>query len=101
MAEFTEEQIKGYLDNGGVKCPICKSGDISGDEWNADAGGATQEVSCENCGASWLDCYNLTGAILLEGPDEEDGDDDGLSWEETYRRDNPRDDDVRFPPFRP
>ena len=68
MPEMTEKE---YLDWGGVKCPNCGSYNISGGEWNADAGGATQEVDCGDCNATWLDCYTLTGIINFEKPEED------------------------------
>ena len=58
---------KRYADTEGVRCPFCYSDAVSGGSVNVDAGGATQEVGCSDCGARWLDCYALTGYIPLRG----------------------------------
>lgn len=52
-----------YVEKGGCTCPFCGSDDIEGGPFNADAGYATQEVSCNECDRSWEDQYNLTGYI--------------------------------------
>ena len=63
---LTEQQIAEYLDQGGVICPYCESLNIEGDSVEVDAGGSTQVVTCADCGASWYDCYTLTGIIEME-----------------------------------
>lgn len=50
-----------YVALGGVRCPFCGSSEICGASFEADAGGATQEVGCNDCDASWLDTHTLTG----------------------------------------
>lgn len=52
-----------YVEKGGCTCPFCGSDDIEGGPFNADAGYATQEVSCNECDRSWEDQYKLTGYI--------------------------------------
>ena len=59
---------KQYRDSDGTKCPYCGSENISGEHVEVDAGGATQEVGCTDCGKSWYDCYSLTGYIPKETP---------------------------------
>ena len=51
---------KEYINEGGTKCPECDSIDISGGIVEVDAGGAWQDVSCAECGATWQDIYTLT-----------------------------------------
>ena len=58
MAEMTLEE---YGKTGGLKCPFCKSENITGGAWSADFGAAWQEVHCEACGKDWNDLYALTG----------------------------------------
>lgn len=52
--------IEQYVALGGIRCPFCGSQDIVGGPFEADAGGATQEVDCSRCDKSWLDVYTLT-----------------------------------------
>ncbi len=52
-----------YVEKGGCTCPFCGSDDIEGGSFNAGAGYATQEVSCNECDKSWEDQYTLTGYI--------------------------------------
>jgi hypothetical protein len=52
-----------YVEKGGCTCPFCGSDDIEGGSFNADAGYATQETSCNECDRSWEDQYTLTGYI--------------------------------------
>lgn len=61
------KQQKFYLDNGGRYCPCCESEEIEGREVDIDAGTATQQVVCNQCHASWVDQYTLTGFEILEG----------------------------------
>jgi hypothetical protein len=56
-----------YKSHNGMRCPNCGSMDLSGDVVNIDAGGASQEISCLDCGAGWHDAYKLTGYTDLEG----------------------------------
>lgn len=58
---LTEEQVKKYVEGGGVKCPSCENEDIVGDDVLLDEGGAYQEMSCNACDFEWTDLYNLIG----------------------------------------
>lgn len=58
---LTKGQKTKYLKHRGVKCPNCGSPDITGESIEVDAGGATQEISCNECPAQWQDVYTLTG----------------------------------------
>jgi len=60
---LTSDEYVGKL---GLRCPHCHSDSISGGEVNIDAGTATQEVTCDDCDAEWLDVYNLTGYADLQ-----------------------------------
>ena len=56
---------KQYLKNPNV-CPVCGGADITGGETNVDSGSAWQEITCENCNATWNDVYTLTGYADLK-----------------------------------
>jgi hypothetical protein len=51
---------KAYLKHDG-QCPRCGSGDINGGFIEVDGAGASQEVSCNDCNAKWIDLYKLVG----------------------------------------
>jgi hypothetical protein len=59
------EQVRDYLAAGGVRCPVCKSENISGDEWGSDAGICWQKVHCEDCGSEWHDEYQLVNITII------------------------------------
>lgn len=50
----------------GLRCPCCGSDQIEGNSFDVGGGDATQEISCNDCCATWLDVYNLTGYSLME-----------------------------------
>lgn len=52
---------KEYIKAGGTQCPFCKSSSITGKGFETDGGDVWQEIECEACGMSWLDCYVLKG----------------------------------------
>lgn len=54
--ELSEVEEK-YIRLGRQACPFCESDNISGNEVNVDADAASQEVGCDECGASWRDVY--------------------------------------------
>ena len=56
---------KDYVEGEG-KCPVCKSTQIEGDSIDIEGKHAYQSVGCNNCGASWVDEYALTGYAELE-----------------------------------
>lgn len=47
--------------SGPMLCPVCGGTDITGDSWDMVTGAAWQDVSCDDCGSSWTDCYGFTG----------------------------------------
>ena len=55
-----------YVVTGGVQCPHCDSKNIEGGSLDFDAGVATQNMFCYECGTSWVDEYRLTGYSGLE-----------------------------------
>jgi hypothetical protein len=56
-----------YLENKGQLCPVCGSPEIVGDGgFDVDAGGASQEIGCNNCQSSWMDVYALSGFESLQ-----------------------------------
>jgi len=50
-----------YVRSGGVYCPWCKSGDLTGAGFDVDGGTATQDIICQSCGKTWSDVYKLIG----------------------------------------
>ena len=51
---------KKYLENGGSKCPACRSDNISCDDAiEADGGDAWASIRCDDCNASWTEYYTL------------------------------------------
>jgi len=50
---------KEYVSAMGLVCPFCLSKNVTAEDWNGET--ATQDVSCEDCGKSWWETYELTG----------------------------------------
>ena len=65
--KLTTKQIKDYNEDPN-HCPYCGEGFIIGDSFDMDSGCVTQEVTCEDCGESWVDEYEFVG-IMLEDED--------------------------------
>lgn len=55
-----------YVAKGGSICPNCGSSDINGGPVEVDASTAWQEITCQDCSASWNDLYQLTGYADLK-----------------------------------
>lgn len=72
---MTDEE---YVEKVGCECPVkaCGSTDIVGGETEMGGNYATQEVSCNACGATWFDVYKLIGYDQLcdNSPKPEDDD---------------------------
>lgn len=64
-SEWNEEKAERYVRWEYTRCPICKSGDINGDQVEIDGNVAWQRVSCVDCGAVWEDVYTLTGVNIV------------------------------------
>lgn len=62
-----------YVKKGGNCCPFCRSTNIEGDGVDVKEGGSSQEVTCQNCNASWYDEYNLTGYSVINEPESDGG----------------------------
>jgi len=62
---LSSEQAENYVQQGGVRCPYCGSGDIEGSRVEIDAGTAWQEVSCSHCESRWQDVYELVSITPL------------------------------------
>ena len=53
-----------YMDNGGDRCPLCDSGDITAsaeDIEDISYNTTAQYCRCNSCGAAWNNCYTFTG----------------------------------------
>lgn len=68
IAEKLKLTVEQYLEHSGLKCPFCESDQITGDEWNAEGSSATQEATCNECGGSWYDLYELKGYEVIAVP---------------------------------
>lgn len=55
-----------YLENGGTRCPVCGSDHLSGEQFEAEPGSASQLIICNDCGSSWSDVYTLSGITNIE-----------------------------------
>ena len=55
-----------YAFSKGQCCPVCRSKQITGHSVVIDAGYASQEITCNECGSSWHDIYKLIGYNNLE-----------------------------------
>lgn len=80
---LTDKQYVKKVKKDDCICPFCGSDNIEGAGVDVQKGGAQQEVTCQDCNASWYDDYVLTGYTVINGPqpggeedDEEDGDGD-------------------------
>lgn len=62
-------KIKKYLKES-HRCLNCRSENIEGAFVNVDAGGAAQDISCNDCGATWTDMYQLTDVANIDLPDD-------------------------------
>jgi len=60
--------VEQYIQKGGVKCPFCLRDEIEGAGVEIDAGQASQDITCNLCGASWTDVYVLTNIVNLNDP---------------------------------
>lgn len=49
-------------------CPFCGSDNLDGESVDIDANGASQEVSCFDCGGVWQDNYRLTSFTVIQAP---------------------------------
>ena len=58
-----------YVQQSGGGCPACRSGQIAGDSFDAEAAQVWQRLRCLACCASWTDVYRLQGYEDLELPD--------------------------------
>ena len=58
---------KEYVDEGGNKCPVCRSDTISVKRmFVSDSMDGFREGVCGSCGAVWHEDYKLIGYDLLE-----------------------------------
>lgn len=51
-----------YIGNGGTQCPFCGSEHMNAGHLESDGDrSAYQPVTCDECGSSWDDVYELVG----------------------------------------
>lgn len=63
------------------KCPFCKSDNITGGSWDAEAGSCSQEASCDDCHKNWYECYTACGYAEMHHPLPKSNDDAALkAW---------------------
>ena len=63
---------RAYVRAGGNICPYCRGGSITGDNIEVNGSQCILEISCGECGAEWIDQYNLSSFSLTKPPDEEE-----------------------------
>jgi len=62
--ELTLQDQYEYINGNTNLCPYCKSENIEGDLMQPDVAGATQKVTCLDCGHRWMDELTITGIII-------------------------------------
>jgi len=62
------EYVEKFAERGGV-CPFCQSDRLEWEDTEMDATHAYQEVYCHDCGAAWLDVYQMVGWQVVTAPD--------------------------------
>lgn len=65
LGPMTQAQFMANALNGG--CPVCGSDDIEGGSFDVDGAEASQEVSCKDCHAGWVESYSLSSYFITEG----------------------------------
>ena len=60
-----EEQ---YLNSGGLRCPYCRTTNVSARPPSTASMEAWAQVSCDECFAEWNDVYKLVGIEITLGP---------------------------------
>ena len=61
---------RAHRDDEGQGCPRCgEKHALYYDSIEVEGGGAYQGAHCNKCGASWGDCYELTGYIKMGEPE--------------------------------
>ena len=72
---MTKKKLTGheaYIKRRGSGCPFCgPKADVEGEGVDIGDGGASQEITCKECGGVWDDLYTLTGISVISVPDKE------------------------------
>jgi len=63
MPELNQEKIDKYVEDQGGYCPYCKSHQYEGGSLDFEAGSIYQKMTCNDCGAGWVDCYTLSNVL--------------------------------------
>ena len=75
--ELTPIEKALYIQGNGVRCPLCKSTEMYGDDVplsvNDDTGEATENCFCGKCGAEFKDTYKLIDTKLIREGDTSNG----------------------------
>ena len=58
-----------HVRNLGRSCPYCESENLSGEDREFNAGTATLEVRCVDCGAQYKEIYRLVDVIFIDKSD--------------------------------
>jgi hypothetical protein len=59
---------RAFVKSGG-NCPFCGESNVEGKGVEVSETGATQEVSCTECGAVWIDEHKRTGFTVVTAPE--------------------------------
>ena len=58
--EITTDQARAYVKAHGLSgCPACGCDAIEGQSYDYETGTIYQPMTCTECGADWVDCYEL------------------------------------------
>lgn len=69
---FTAAELQRYADAKGDACPRCASAAISGGSFDAGGLDAWRGVSCNDCGAQWIDTFRLISITPSAGGDPQE-----------------------------
>jgi hypothetical protein len=58
------ERPDAYLEEGGMRCPVCGSEEIEGGFVRTGGGEGSQGMRCLECDARWTDIYRLDHVLM-------------------------------------
>jgi len=59
--EEHEKKQTDYFASGANVCPHCSSHEITGGQFDADGLQAWRKVSCDDCGKTWTELFDMVG----------------------------------------
>lgn len=55
-----------YIEHNGCSCPVCGSEDLDWDSPTWTTSGTEGVVSCNNCGATWVEAHKISSVMILD-----------------------------------